>query len=228
MSRAIAIVAALPGELAPLVRRWPRLTTSGTVRAWKTTWGEDTCVAVCAGMGSATVTQAFAALQQWVAPTLLVSVGWAGALTPELPPGDICRPACIVDARTGERFGSSHAGSTLVTLDHVAGPDEKRRVRDAYRADAVDMEAATLARLSTAAGVEFRCIKAISDASDAMLPDLNPFITETGQFAMARFVAHVVPRPRHWATLVRFGRHASLAAHNLTRAIQDDLGVPSL
>lgn len=228
MKRHLGIVAALPGELAPLVKRWPQMTTSGTVRAWKVTDGDQTTIAVCAGMGANAVTRAYAALCQWMTPQLVVSVGWVGALAPELGAGAICRPGCIIDARTGERFGSPGAGSTLVTLDHVATRPEKRRLQQGYGAVAVDMEAATLARLSLAAGCDFRSIKAVSDASDAVLPDLNPFVTEAGQFAMARFVAHVVPRPALWAGLLRFGRHASLAAEELARAIQHDLGVPLL
>lgn len=226
MSRGIGIVAAMPGELRPLVRGWEALAGSGNVRGWRTTVGGDVCVAVCAGMGGGAVTRAFAAVRGWVSPEVVLSVGWAGALTAELEVGAVCRPACVVDARTGERFGVVGADTVLVTLDRVADVAEKRRLREAYRgAVVVDMEAATVARLSEAAGCEFRCLKAVSDGVDVVLPDLNPFVTAAGQFRMAGFVAHAAVRPRHWGALVRFGRHANLAAENLARAVQEEIGV---
>ena len=221
MSRAIGIVAALPGELQPLVRRWEPLVGAGGVRGWR----RGNSVAACGGMGEGAVTRAWAAMRGWCAPEVVLSVGWAGALTEELGVGAVCRPACVVDARTGERFGAVGAEMVLVTLDRVADAAEKRRLRETYRgAVAVDMEAATVARLCVAAGVEFRCVKAISDGVDAALPDLNPFVTRAGQFRMAGFVGYAAVRPRYWGALVRFGRHASLAAENLAGAVQREIG----
>lgn len=225
MNQALGIIAALPGELAPLVRGWTKLPRRGTTQAWQAPGSARTCVAVCSGMGSGAATRSFAALREWISPNKVVSVGWAGALSSELGIGSICRPGCIVEERTGERFAVPGNGPVLVTLDLVANEREKRRLHAAYGAIAVDMEAATLARLAAAAGYGFGCIKAISDKADAVLPDLNPYVTAGGQFAMTRFVGHILPRPQHWAALVRFGRNASLAAEKLSRAIQEDLGV---
>ena len=116
-----------------------------------------------------------------------------------------------------------------MTMDRAADAAEKRRLREAYRgAVAVDMEAATVARLCEAAGVEFRCFKAVSDGVDAVLPDLNPFVSEAGQFRMAGFVGYAAVRPRYWGALVRFGRHASLAAENLASAVQEEIGERSV
>ncbi len=215
----------MPGELRPLVRGWKPLVGASGVRGWR----RGRCVAVCGGMGSAAVTRAWAAMQEWCAPEVVLSVGWAGALTTELGVGAVCRPRCVVDARTGERFGDPGAEVAVVTLDRVADATEKRRLREAYRGVVVvDMEAATVARLCAAAGVEFGCLKAVSDAVDVALPDLNPFVTEAGQFAMRRFVAHAAVRPRHWGALVRFGHHANVAAENLARAVQEEIGERSV
>lgn len=224
MSRSVGIVAAMPGELLPLVKGWERLPKTAGISAWRT-WSRDSeLVAVCAGMGAAGATRALARVRELLHPSLVVSVGWAGALTSELAVGSVVRPEGVVDVRTGERFGPERPASLLVTLGHMAGVDEKVRLREAYRgAVAVDMEAATLARLCLAAGCEFRVLKAISDDSTAKLPDMNPFITPHGTFETARFVGHVSRRPRHWASLTRLGRHSRFAAQSLAREIEKEL-----
>ena len=229
MSEAIAIVAAMPGELLPLVKQWERVATapSGSngadVAAWRTFHKGRLYVALCGGMGAEAATRAFAAVQRLARPSIIVSVGWAGALAAGTAAGTVLRPDAVLDARTGERFGSEQPGRVLVTLSHMAGAAEKVRLREAYAgAVAVDMEAATLARLSASAGCAFRAIKAISDTAEEHLPDMNPYLSAQGQFRTGRFIAHVSVRPRHWASLIRLGRHARLAAGCLAQAIAED------
>jgi len=48
-----------------------------------------------------------------------------------------------------------------------------------------------------AAGIPFECFKAISDAHDARLPDMNQF-NRNGQFSAWRFIAHIAVRPWLW------------------------------
>ena len=223
----IGIIAALPGELQPLVGRggWKALPATGDIRVWRLSRSGSECIAVCAGMGPAAATRAFAHLCQLMEPGLLLSVGWAGALQPKLSAGGIVQPAAVLDAATGERFPAEGPGDgLLVTLSRVAGMEEKQRLHRSYPdAIAVDMEAGTLARLATANGIRFRVIKVISDDSTLALPDLNPFLTSRGQFATTRFVAHALARPRYWATLARFGRDAKLAAERLAEAVRKEL-----
>ena len=52
MSR-IAIIAAMPGELKPLVKDWKSVRTGQRFAyKWTAKLGENECVAVCAGMGT--------------------------------------------------------------------------------------------------------------------------------------------------------------------------------
>jgi adenosylhomocysteine nucleosidase len=76
----------------------------------------------------------------------------------------------------------------------------------------VDMEAATVARLAAMHGIPLLCIKGISDAAGAALPDLNPFIDPGGQMRMIRFLAYIVVRPRYWASLLHLGKNSARAA----------------
>ena len=144
-----AIIAAMPGELKPLVRGWPHSTRNG-VHFWAQRNEEEEWIAACAGAGQAAATRAFAAIEDGGPIDLVFSVGWAGALTPDIAPGSAHNVAGVIDVRTGERFRcDAGAGDLwLVTSPKVADEAEKRRLASAYNAALVDMEAAAIARLA--------------------------------------------------------------------------------
>ena len=224
MNDAIVIIAAMPGELKPLVRSWAALETREGVDGWQ--HPSAPIMAFCGGMGAGPATRSFARARQVCEPVQLLSVGWAGALREDLEPGAVVRASMVRDLNTGEMFAADGAGGLLLTSTRVAVRDDKHRLARTYDgAAAVDMEAATLARLALAHGLGFRAIKAISDTLEEDLPDMNPFVTAQGQFATARFIAHVATKPRSWSALAQFGKQAKLAAENLGAAIADEIGV---
>ena len=224
MNDAIVIIAAMPGELKPLVRSWAALETRERVDGWQHPNGP--IMAFCGGMGSAGATRSFARAREVCEPVQLLSVGWAGALREDLVPGAVVRASMVRDLQTGEMLPAEGTGGLLLTSPRVAVREEKHRLARTYDgAVAVDMEAAILARLAGAHGVPFRAIKAISDTLDEDLPDMNPFVSSDGQFAVARFIAHAALQPRHWPALARFGKQANLAAVNLCDVIADEIGI---
>ena len=162
-----AIIAAMAGELKPLVRgwqherregvdlwRWDSLDDEGEVSEW---------VAACAGAGVEAATRAFAEIERDGPISMAITTGWAGALSEEFVPGRAYVVSGVVDARTGERFKTGdaadsgdcsprfqnrdlgHPGLWLVTSSRVAGVKEKQRLGAAYGAGLVDMEAAGVA-----------------------------------------------------------------------------------
>jgi adenosylhomocysteine nucleosidase len=216
------IIAALPGELQPLVRGWERMPAAkdSGVRLWQTSVGQHEVVASCAGMGAPAARRAFAAAEFLGAMDLVVSVGWAGALREESGPGECFEISEIVDVLTGERFRAEGVGVRLVTTVRVADADEKRRLADSYGAALVDMEAAAVARLAQMRAIPVRCFKAVSDGYQALLPDLNPFINVSGQLEMPRFLAYVALRPAYWGPLAQLGRNSALAANTLASKVK--------
>jgi adenosylhomocysteine nucleosidase len=211
----IAIIAALPGELKPLVANWQRVRTGsrGTSK-WVVTQDDATWVAVCAGMGADAVRRAYAAAVSDGPMDLLLSVGWVGALGAEIQPSAVYVATEVIDAQTGEHFRfSAERQVRLVTTARVADAAEKKRLAATYPGAAlVDMEAATVARLAAMHGIPMLCIKGVSDEAGADLPDLNPFIDQAGQMRMIPFLAHIALRPRVWPSLVHLGRNSARAA----------------
>jgi adenosylhomocysteine nucleosidase len=211
----ISIIAALPGELKPLVANWQRVRSSprGTAK-WVVAQNGDTWIAVCAGMGADAVRRAYAAAVSDGPVDMLLSVGWAGALATEILPSTAYVVTEVIDAQTGEHFSFSHERQLrLITTARVADAAEKKRLAATYPGAAlVDMEAATVARLATMHNLPVLCIKGVSDAVGANLPDLNSFIDANGQMRMASFLAHIALRPQVWPSLLHLGRNSARAA----------------
>jgi adenosylhomocysteine nucleosidase len=219
MSR-IAIIAALPGELKPLVRGWTHAVSNG-VRLWRRRVGGNEWIAACAGVGVEAATRAFAEIEKGGAIDAVFSVGWAGALRNEFVPGQAYCVAGVIDAQTGERFrvvgGSGE--SWLATGRSVADQAEKRRLASALGAGLVDMEASGIARQAAARGIPFYCVKGVSDGVTDRLPDFNRFISATGRFESSAFILFALLRPWFWPGLMRLGVASKKAAHAIRRLV---------
>ncbi len=216
----VAIIAALPGELKPLVKGWRRVQTSAkTVSMWVGGPGEE-WVAVCAGMGGEAARRAFAEAEAGGRVDRVFSIGWAGALDEALPVGKSFLASAVLDAQTGERFELGREGRVLVSTARVADGSEKRRLAATYGGAMVDMESAAVVRMAMMRGIPVECVKGISDEAGARLPDFNRFIDLSGQMRMAAFVGYVAVRPRHWVALVRLGRASAAAAEEMASGVK--------
>ena len=218
----VAIIAAMPGELKPLVRGWPH-STRGNIHFWAQRNPEEEWIAACAGAGIAAATRAFAGIEDGGPIDLVLSIGWAGALTTQCAAGQAYNCAGVIDARTGERFNCDAGAGPywLVTNPRVADIPEKDRLSSTYKAALVDMEAAAIARLAAMRGIPFYCIKGVSDPLDAKLPDFNRFIDGQGQFHTPKFVLFALLRPWLWPALVRMGENSSKASQNMAERLHE-------
>jgi adenosylhomocysteine nucleosidase len=225
----IAIIAALSGELKPLVtdpsaKSWKRLESSKGTEVWEYRHKEGCWLAVCAGMGGGRATVALAEAGRHMQIDAVCSVGWAGALDASIPAGAVCWVSQVVDTSTGERFRPAHwldSWAVLATAHRVADEQEKMRLASSYGAALVDMEAAAIARIALGRSIPFYCVKAVSDDAKARLPDINPFIGRDGKLKMLPFLLHVAVRPFTWSGLARLGKNSALAARGLAEAIYD-------
>jgi adenosylhomocysteine nucleosidase len=218
-----AIIAAFAGELKPIVRGWKHERCNGV-----DTWShrdDNLYVAACAGAGQAAATRAFAAIEESAPIDLVFSVGWAGALTPDLMPGTAHNVAGVIDSRTGERFRCDAGAGPLwlVTHSRVANPSDKLRLASTCSAALVDMEAAAIGRLAAMRGIPFYCIKGISDGLTANLPDFNHFLSPTGQLELPRLVLFALFRPTYWHVLIQMGENGRKASQSIAESLHDFL-----
>jgi adenosylhomocysteine nucleosidase len=219
MSR-VAIIAAIADELAPLVRGWKRESRNG-VGLWRQSRGNAEWIAAFAGIGAGAAERALAEAERDGPVDAVISTGWAGALSDEFEAGRAYGVSGVVCARTGERFPAAMPGGgcLLVTSDKVAGREEKRRLREAFGAGLVDMEAAGLARLAALRDIPFHCVKGVSDGPSDRMPDLNGFIGSDGRFQMIRFMLFAIVRPWHWPALVRLRGNGRRSAEAMRESV---------
>ncbi len=172
--------------------------------------------------------RAFTAAEHAGSLDMVLSVGWAGALTDSEDETLVISE--IIDAQTGERFALTTGDRKLrlVTTARVADAAEKRRLRAAYGAVAVDMESATIARLAQIRGIPFACFKVISDGLNANLPDINPFIDLNGKMQLISFLSHVAVRPKYWSSLLEMGQRSAKASRRLAETVESFLADPDV
>jgi adenosylhomocysteine nucleosidase len=220
----IAIIAAMPAELKPLVRGWQQDRQNG-VELWRWSFDEGEWIAACAGAGVNAATRAFGETERDGPLSCVISTGWAGALRADLKAGQAYDVSAVIDIRTGEQFrpGKWFGERWLVTSPRVADAPEKLRLAETYSAALVDMEASAVARLAQMRGIPFYCIKGISDSYTEQLPDFNRFITPDGQFKLASFIVFAVFHPWHWPALIRMGENSKKAAQCIAASLLDFL-----
>jgi len=227
----VAIIAAFPGELKPLVKLagpagsgWPHSTRDG-IHFWAQRNEEEEWIAACAGAGQEAAARAFAAVEAGGPIDLVFSIGWAGALRSDIAPGTAHNVAGVVDVKTGQRFHcEAGAGELwLATSPRVVGPHEKELLSIDYYAALVDMEAAAIARLAKERGLPFYCIKGVSDGLTDRLPDLNRFLSPTGQLRLLRLILFALFRPIYWPALIRMGENSKMASQNIAESLLDFL-----
>jgi adenosylhomocysteine nucleosidase len=215
MSASIAIIAALPREIASLVRgtRPDAALLSSGIHLYRL----PKAIVVAAGMGPSRASIAVEAARAAGDVTTLISVGLAGSCVASLAAGEVAEIATVINTNTGERFATVNNAQPyiLATTETIASVHEKIRLAATYGASLVDMEAATVARLATAHGLRFRAIKGVSDAHDFELASLSRFAGKHGSFRTGAFAFHTALRPHTWAKAAKLGRDSNRALERL-------------
>lgn len=215
MSSKVAIVAALEREVKPIVGRWSSTVRDYEGRGFKF-FENERAVLVCGGIGAEAARRATQALLALYQPGVVISVGFAGALEPGLKAGDLVVPRTIVNGNDNSRVDSGMGKGVLVSFSSVATVEQKSKLANSYGAQAVDMEAASVAKGAQAAGVRFFAVKAISDEHNFEIPELDRFIRD-GQVRSAQFAAWTALHPWHWDQVIRLAKNSSKATKSLCR-----------
>ena len=218
-STKIAMVAALEREVRPLVKGWRRVEREYLGQRFQF-FESGQAVVVCGGIGAEAARRATEAVIALYMPELVLSVGFAGALDPALKVGEIFSPSRVIDARDGSTVEIAAGRGVLVSALTIAGAEQKAKLAESYAAQAVDMEAAAVARGAQARGVRFMAVKAISDESTFAMPPLDRFVNRDGHFRQMSFAASVAARPWLWSKVFQLARNSAKAS----RALCAELG----
>jgi adenosylhomocysteine nucleosidase len=226
----IAIIAAMEREVQSLVKGWKKSALSSSEKRFTSFESPNSIVAI-AGIGTQNATIAAKAVVQQFQPSLLISVGLAGALIRSLKIASIFTPNIVVDAASGTEYRCSAdssliSGGVMVTSNEIAGAETKQRLVQQFHALVVDMEAASVAQVAQAAGISFRAVKAISDEAGFVMPPMEKFIDATGTFQSGKFATWVTLRPWHWPRVIALARNSSRASKALCESLASYLARP--
>ncbi len=178
------------------------------------------------------------------APCGVLSFGVAGGLDPSLRPGDWVVAASVLSDRGRCRVDSGWTAALLAALPEavqadivgvdapVADPAEKLRLRQSFRAAAVDTESHVAATVAARQGIPFAAARVVLDPAPRRLPPaalvpLRPDGTADG-LAVLRSVWQT---PSQVGRLLMITAEATLARAALARGrkrLGDGLGVPSM
>jgi hypothetical protein len=219
MRKKFAVIAAMPLELAPLLRTLPRKKVEGL-----DVYEMPSALVVIGGIGEQAARRASELAVRSAQPECLINAGLAGGVSPQLKVGDTGRVREIVDIATGKRFQTSGGEWLLVTGAVISDPASKDQLSTNYGADVVDMEGAAIAEVAQAHGIRLEVLKAISDVADFVLPPLGKFIKSDAQFAMGRFLLYIALRPKWWPAVNNLRRNSRTASVHLCSELTHLMG----
>ena len=155
-------------------------------------------------------------------PSRLLTCGWAGGLNPQLSLGQVVYEAdddfpgsaafSAAGGRPGRFLGLSHV---LVTSA------EKQASWQASRADAVEMESATIRAVCRENKVPAATVRVISDTAQEDLPlDFNRYFTPDLRTNWVKLIRELVLAPWVLPRLWRFHRQTQAAACRLANVLR--------
>jgi adenosylhomocysteine nucleosidase len=219
----VAIVAALEREIRPLVRHWRVSDREYSGRRFRFFECEHR-VAMCGGIGAQAARRAAEAIISLYRPAVVQSVGFAGGLDSNLRIGELFEPRQVIDASDGSRTDTGAGSGILVSFSSIASREQKSRLATAYQAQAVDMEAAAVAKAAEAHGLRFVAVKVISDDASFAVPSMDGFIASDGGFRSGAFALHAAVRPWLWSSVFRLARNSTEASRRLCEYLSSNAG----
>jgi adenosylhomocysteine nucleosidase len=236
----IAIVAAMPEELAPL-----RARLSGPLRTQPTSLrslvvehgrlgGHEVALAVT-GDGARNAREGVAALLAASRARALVVIGVSGALSPELATADLVVASRVTDeeGRVREADLESVAAAARATGGRTAVIVSARRIADSVAEKrrlaqeagpnlaVVDLESASYVAAAEAAGIPWIVLRAVSDtAGEALPPLLNRSLDAGGAVSRGRVLRGLLGDPGALPHLLALRKRVTECALVLARAAE--------
>ena len=222
-TKQVAVLAPMQPELKAIVKSFGLRPTAGDpVFSHRGTAGDWSVASLVTGMGPALARDATRrALAAGPFDHVMV-VGIAGGLDPDLPVGSLMVPSRVQLYPDGPEYltrpvGSRETSGGLMTTDGLFDDDDIWRPILERGFGAVDMEAAGVAEVCEAAGVEWSVYRGISDRPDEHIVDQAVFSLSkrdgsADPVALAKYLARDPRRAKALAQLNRCMQAAAKAA----------------
>ncbi|MFZ2087644.1 MAG: hypothetical protein WAU47_03635 [Desulfobaccales bacterium] len=243
-------MAALSSEVRPFLRRVQARRLAGVEGpVWEFSGKRGKGVAVVSGVGEAAAGRAAGWILQHYQPDILISLGFGGAVTPELPAGALVlgesywrfepeagllrelaappSPAPLQDmAANLQGLGLSvFLGSAVTTLGIIhKGAQGGPLVHLTH--PVLDLETSATAAAAQAKNLPFISLRAVTDTAAEEIPDFILQAAKEERLPTARAVlAWLAAHPHRLTELMHLWRRSRLAGRNLALALEAVLGM---
>jgi len=227
-SAEIGCVVALPMEIAPLLSKCEKVRKySGGDFVFRGGKYRGIRLAVVeTGTGATRARKGTLALIDGHAPQWVLSVGFSGAMIPELQAGDMVVANEIVDAggnclsldlKMGENRDAGYYVGRLLTADRIVRTvKEKEDLHQQTGAIAVDLESLAVAQACRDSGTKFMAVRVISDdMSEDLPPEILSILGGTGTIRWGATLGAIWNRPGSVTDMWKLREKANLAAERL-------------
>lgn len=177
------------------------------------------------GMGKVNAERA---LRQWLArekPALVLNCGFAGGLNPALNLGDV---VFAVEANPELQAKLGQAGARPARfhcVDRVAATNaDKRALRQASGADAVEMESHAMEQVCREHAIPWGTVRVILDTAEEDLPlDFSQLLTPEQQMDYRKLAGALMKSPGKVAALLKLQKQSRQAAAALAQVLKRGL-----
>lgn len=246
----VALLAALSREVQPFLRRLrARRRQRGNFPLWEFTFAGGQGIVALSGMGAAAALRTASSLLGQYQPQALISLGFGGAVTPELAVGDVVLGDSFwfYDPKAGtleplppnrplaplaELLMVLHVAGlraflgSLVTTPGIISKGPHAGPLTSLPYPVLDLETGAVAQVVSKADLPFLGLRVVSDTAGEEIPDfLAQAVREGREPALRNAWAWVWAEPRRLLVLLRLWRQSRRAAGNLARALEAILKV---
>ena len=244
----ILVVAAMKEELAEYLDRgrFFVLDRSEQVALFQSMYRRDVVVVVT-GIGRKRAEDATGVAIMRLAPDLVISTGFAGAVRPGLETGELvlCDTVLSVEGPADSWAGSAtpalpagdaglrervstgiqesgercSSGGCLSVPEIVLNGPDKRRIGVDYKVSIVDMESYWVSRIAAEHRVPCLVLRSVLDTVEQSLPSFVGSMPANGSRSRRSVLGQALARPGELPGLVRLARQARVARASLARAL---------
>ncbi len=237
----VAAVGTLWREVGPLARRLSarEVRHGGGRRFVEGALGDVRILVSATGEGAGLAAEGTEDLLQRFPADLLIALGIAGGLTPDLQAGTVLVAREVRDGRTTvtppdeswtdavlgrtATVGGTVISSSSIAVDPIAKAEIWRQAAG-EGSGVVDLESAAVARVAAARHLPYLVIRAVSDTAEESLPlDFESFRNRQGRIAQARVVLQALRQPALWPSLLRLRNRVRRCAESLADVVEEAL-----